>query len=93
MHGFSKKLIAVAGESVAIDAVDLDRPEPSAAGLVTEMCCFVRGADKNALTRFDYFLAAVAGAIAFDSASNESLERGSLGLIECADRPSSACGA
>jgi hypothetical protein len=82
MHCFGEKLIPVADQSVNIDDTDLDRPEPPAASFVMEISRLVRRADENALPRFDYLLAAVPGAIAFDGAGNESLERGSLRLVE-----------
>src|SRR5215469_9298938 len=74
VHGFGEKLIAVVGQTVDIDDADLDRPEPSAAGLVTQICRLIGRADENALARFDHLLAAVARAMALDGAGHERLE-------------------
>jgi hypothetical protein len=50
---FGKKLIAISNQPFNIDGADLDRPEPACAGFVAQVAILIRGASKNALTRFN----------------------------------------
>jgi hypothetical protein len=56
--GFGEQLIAIAFQRLNIDIARLNRPEPSTAGLIPQVDCAVRRANKNALPRLDDFLSA-----------------------------------
>ena len=81
-HRLSEKLVTIARKRGSVDRAALDRPETPAAGFITQIRRLVRGADEDALTGFDHFLAPVAWPVALHRPRDECLQCRGFGPVE-----------
>src|SRR4030088_1358747 len=80
MHSLREELVAISRQLVDVDLAHLHRPEPPAAGLVSEIHVFVGGADEYTLPWFVNVEAAIAWTISFIGATDEALEQRGFSL-------------